>query len=400
MADEGVIMSAKTVSVAAPPLRVALFAGNYNYVVDGPVKALNTLVAHLLKRGHKVLVFAPTIPNPPYQATGDVVSIPSVPLPGRRSEYRLGLGLFGEARRRLEAFRPDLIHVAAPDVTGYMALKYAEKRGVTLVGSFHTRFDTYPRYYGAAWAEGYVTAYLRNFYGRCRHVYAPSLSMVEELERDRIGSDVRLWGRGVDKTLYHPGRRDLSWRRANGFADDDIVTLFVGRIVLEKGIDLFAEAVRAAAARNPKIKALVVGEGPERPAFAERFTNAVFTGYQSGEDLARCYASADIFLNPSVTETFGNVTLEAMASGLPSICAAASGSRSLVEDGVSGYLTPPERGAAGFAEALFKLADEAEMRRDFAAAAIARAYGFDWDHVLDGLIDNYRQAISAAAAHH
>ncbi|MBY0423740.1 MAG: glycosyltransferase, partial [Parvularculaceae bacterium] len=228
-------------------LRIALFAGNYNYVVDGPVKALNTLVAHLLKRGHEVLIFAPTVPNPPYPATGELISIPSLALPGNRGEYRLGLGLFGAARRRLDAFRPDLIHIAAPDLTGFMALKYAEKRGVTPVASFHTRFDTYPRYYGAPWAEKYVTAYMRNFYSRCRHVYAPSQSMMDELRRDGIGEDVRLWARGVDKAIYNPARRELAWRRELGFADDDVVVAFVGRVVLEKGIGVFADAVLKAA---------------------------------------------------------------------------------------------------------------------------------------------------------
>jgi glycosyltransferase involved in cell wall biosynthesis len=379
------------------PLRVALFSGNYNYVVDGPVKALNTLVGHLLKRGHEVLVFAPTIANPPFKAVGELVSVPSFALPGSRSEYRIGLGLYGERKRRLDAFKPDLIHIAAPDLTGLAALKYAEARCVAPVASFHTRFDTYPRYYGAAWAEKYVTGYMRNFYARCRHVYAPSLSMVDELRRDRIGKDIRLWARGVDKALYNPSRRDLPWRRAQGFSDDDVVIVFVGRVVLEKGIDVFADAVQAASARNPRIKALIVGEGPERARFTTMLPKAVFTGYQGGADLARCYASADVFFNPSITETFGNVTLEAMASALPSVCAAASGSRSLVEDGVNGLLSPPEAGAAGYADKLCALAADAALRRRMAAAALARAQDFDWETLLDRLILDYREAIASSA---
>ena len=377
-----------------PPLRVALFSGNYNYVVDGPVKALNTLVGHLLKRGHQALVFAPTIADPPFKAVGELVPVPSLALPGSRSEYRLGLGLFGERKRRLDAFRPDLIHIAAPDITGFAALNYAETHGVAPVASFHTRFDTYPRYYGAAWAEKYVTGYLRNFYGRCRHVYAPSPSMVDELRRDGIGKDIRLWARGVDKALYNPQRRDASWRRAQGFADDDVVVVFVGRVVLEKGIGVFAEAVEAAAARNPKIRALVVGEGPERARFTAMLPNAVFTGFQGGADLARAYASADMFFNPSVTETFGNVTLEAMASGLPSVCAAASGSRSLVEDGVNGLLSPPADGAEGYAARLLALAADPALRLRMAGAALEKAQGFDWEALLDRLIADYREAIA------
>ncbi|MBB5517698.1 glycosyltransferase family 4 protein [Amphiplicatus metriothermophilus] len=376
-----------------PPLRVALFSGNYNYVMDGPVRALNMLVGHLLERGHQALVFAPTVRAPAFAHVGELVSIPSIALPGSRREYRLGLGLWGAARKRLKAFAPDIIHIAAPDLTGYMALRYAEKNGVTPVASFHTRFDTYPRYYGARWAEQYLTRYMRNFYGRCRHVYAPSPSMAEELARDGIGRDIRLWTRGVDHGLFNPNRRDMAWRRAQGVDDEAVLVAFVGRVVLEKGIDVFADAVLAAQKRNPSVKALVVGDGPERARFQTRLPDAAFAGYLDGEALARAYASADIFFNPSVTETFGNVTLEAMASGLPAVCAAASGSVSLVADGECGFLCPPEAGAEGYAERLLALADDPEKRRSFARRALERARAYSWPAVLDGLIAHYRDAV-------
>ncbi|HOP19675.1 MAG TPA: glycosyltransferase, partial [Amphiplicatus sp.] len=231
---------------AADKLRVALFSGNYNYVMDGPVRALNMLVAHLEKRGHEVLVFAPTVKEPAFQHSGTLISIPSVAIPGKRSEYRLGLGLRGGPLKQLEAFNPDLIHIAAPDITGFQALKFAERKGIPAVASFHTRFDTYPRYYGARWLEKHLTNYMRDFYGRCRHVYAPSQSMADELARDGIGKDIRLWTRGVEGDLFSPARRDLAWRREKGLADDDVVIAFVGRVVLEKGIDVFADAVSRA----------------------------------------------------------------------------------------------------------------------------------------------------------
>ena len=383
---------------AAQRLRVALFSGNYNYVMDGPVRALNMLVAHLEARGHEVLVFAPTTDAPAFEHSGTLVSVPSVALPGKRSEYRLGLGLHGALRRQLDAFAPNLVHIAAPDYTGFMALKYAEKNAITPVASFHTRFDTYPRYYGAAWLEKHVTAYMRNFYGRCEHVYAPSHSMADELRADGFGSDIRLWTRGVDGGLFNPAKRDMAWRRSIGFADDDVVIVFVGRVVLEKGIDVFADAVLRAGEQNPKVRALVVGEGPERKRFEEKLPSGVFVGYQQGEGLARAYASADVFFNPSITETFGNVTLEAMSCGLPSVCASASGSLSLVEDGATGFLSPPADGAAGYAAKLLDLAADAGRRQAFGAAARARAEDFSWPAILDDLIENYRQAIAVRAA--
>lgn len=373
-------------------LRVALFSGNYNYVMDGPVRALNMLVAFLERAGHNVLVFAPTSKKPAFEHSGTLVSVPSFALPGRRSEYRAGLGLRGKARRALEVFKPDLIHIAAPDYTGYRALKYAQKHAIPVVASFHTRFDTYPRYYGMRWLEGYLTQYLRHFYNRCEHVYAPSQSMAEELKRDCIGRDIRLWTRGVDGKLFHPSRRDLDWRRANGFDDDDVVVAFVGRLVLEKGIDIFVEAFKKARDTTPRLKALIVGDGPERETFAKLLPEGVFAGYLQGEDLARAYASADMFFNPSITETFGNVTLEAMASGLPSIGAAAAGSRSLIEDGVTGFLAEPAM--ESFAEKVAGLGADAELRGRMGATARERSEQYCWDAVLAELVSHYQEAVA------
>jgi glycosyltransferase involved in cell wall biosynthesis len=380
------------------PMRVALFSGNYNYIVDGASKALNRFVAYLENQGHEVLVFAPTARVPAFQHSGTLISVPSVPLPGNRKEFRLALGLPAAVRRKLDAFRPDIVHLSAPDWLGHEALNYARSKGVPAVASFHTRFDTYPRFYGARWLEPLVTDYLRRFYGRCVHVYAPAQSMVDELKRDGIGRDIRIWARGVDGALFNPKKRDLEWRRGLGFKDDDVVVLFVGRVVLEKSIDVFSNAVIAASTDNPKIRALVVGEGPERKRFMAQLPQGVFTGQLEGEKLARAYASADIFLNPSITETFGNVTLEAMASALPCVCAAASGSLSLVEQGRTGLLVSPEEGVSGYSAALNKLAMDQGLRRVLAAAGRAKAEGFAWPVILEGLTQSYREALASYAS--
>ncbi len=377
----------------AAAVRVAIVSGNYNYVVDGPVKALNRLVGHLEKRGQRAVVFAPTAKKAAFEHSGELFSIPSIPLPGSRSEYRLGLGLSRAARARLDAFRPTIVHVASPDFLGLSALNYARAKGIPAVASFHTRFDTYPRYYGLPALEKHVTAYLRYFYARCDRVFAPSPSMVEELKRDRIGRDIGLWARGVDHALFDPKRRDLGWRRSLGIADDSVVVAFVGRLVLEKGIDIFAAAVNAAAAKNGKIRALIVGDGPARGHFGAALPGAVFTGYQGGEALARAYASADLFLNPSVTETFGNVTLEAMASGLPAVAAAASGRRSLIANGETGFLVEDAQSARMFADALITLGENSALRARMGEASRRAAYAFDWDVILDGLVADYRDVM-------
>jgi glycosyltransferase involved in cell wall biosynthesis len=386
------------VASSPAPLRVALFSGNYNYVMDGPVRALNKLVAHLEARGHQALIFAPTAKEAALEHAGELISVPSVALPGSRSEYRFGFGLDAAAQRRLSLFAPTIVHVAAPDWLGFTALNYARRRGLPAVASFHTRFDTYPRYYGMAWLEKHVTSYLRYFYGRCERVYAPSQSMVDELTRDGIGRDIRLWARGVDHCQFNPERRDLHWREELGVSGDDILVAFVGRIVREKGIDVFASALKAARAEIPKIRGLIVGDGPDRERFNALLPDDHFIGYQQGEALARAYASADIFFNPSVTETFGNVTLEAMASGLPCVCAAASGSRSLVDDGVTGKLIADAKDARGFADAIQSLAGDQAHRMHMAENARAKSVSFQWDVILDRLITDYQDVVSGHEA--
>jgi glycosyltransferase involved in cell wall biosynthesis len=373
------------------PLRVALVSCNYNYIFDGAAMSQNRLVAHLLARGHEVEIFAATAKAPAFEHAGTVTPVPSVRVPGKRGEYRIGLGLTARNRARLDAFRPDLIHIATPDYTGLTALRYAARRRIPVVASFHTRFDTYPRYYGLAWLEKYVTRYMRWFYRRCVHVYPPVQPMLDELAREGIGNELRLWRRGVDHALFNPERRDMAWRRGLGLADDDVVVAFVGRLVLEKGIDVFADALRKAMAEAPKLRALIVGDGPERARFEARLPEGVFIGHRSGTDLARAYASADIFFNPSISETAGNVTLEAMACALPCLAAGPIG---FVRDGETGLLAGPSATAADFAGKLVQLARDPDLRARLGAAGHARALSeHHWPTILDEVIDHYRDAI-------
>lgn len=375
---------------AAP--RVALFSGNYNYVRDGANQALNRLVDFLGRQQIAVRVYSPTGKTPAFAHAGQLVSVPSIAIP-RRKEYRLALGLPENIKRDIAHFRPNIIHLSAPDALGYAALQFAQRLGIPAVASVHTRFETYLGYYGLQWLEPYALKYLRRFYGQCAQIYAPAESMAQVLRAQGMSHDIRLWGRGVDGLLFNPGRRDAAWRQTLGFAESDVVVAFVGRLVLEKGLGVFADAVDAAAARNSNVKVLVVGEGPEAGWFKARLPTARFTGFLSGEALARAYASADVFFNPSTTETFGNVTLEAMACGIPAICANATGSTSLVAHGETGFLaaenTPHE-----FADYLGGLAMNADLRRAMGTAARHRSENYDWDQILSGVLANYREVLA------
>jgi len=383
------------------PKRVALFSGNYNYVMDGPVRALNKLVGFLEAQGIDVRVFAPTVKQPAFQHTGTLVSVPSFAIPGR-GEYRIGLPLTPALRAYLRDFKPDLVHLAAPDVLGVSALRWARKHGVPAVSSFHTRFDTYVRYYGLAWLEAFLQDHMRGFYARVEHVYAPSQSMIDVLRSEGMGRDIRTWTRGVDTDVFTPMHRDLAWRRSLGIADHEVVMLFVGRLVLEKGLGFYADIFDALKAKGLPIRGIVVGAGPERENFEQRLPDAVFLGFQNGKDLGRAYASSDIFFNASVTETFGNVTLEAMASGIPSVCADATGSRTLVADGQSGYLIPltaaGEADFDGYLTRMTELVSNAALRQQFGLKALERSKPYSWDSVLAELVSHYADALAGYRA--
>ena len=368
-------------------LRIALFSGNYNYVRDGANQALNRLVGFLESRGAAVRVYSPTTDTPAFEPQGTLVSIPSVAIPGR-GEYRVGLGLPRAIRADLAQFSPNIVHIASPDIIGHRAVSWARRRRLPAVASVHTRFETYFRYYRMSWLQVAVEALLRRLYNRCVEIYAPSDSMAAVLTDQRMSRHVHIWSRGIDRGQFNPERRDPEWRRAQGIADGDVVVLFVARLVLEKGLDTLAAVLASLDRRGVAYKALVVGDGPARGWLEEHAPQAIFAGFQRGTELARAYASADVMFNPSSTETFGNVTLEAMASGLPVVAARATGSLSLVEDGVNGILTTPDDVEAS-ASALARYIEDPAARAAAGAAGLARSLRYDWDAINGALLDRY-----------
>jgi len=374
-------------------LRIALFSGNYAMVVDGANKALNRLVGFLLRQGAKVRVYSPTIPDPPVRHEGDLVSLPSFAIPGR-SEYRVPTWLGNRVRADLAAFNPDLVHISSPDFAAREAAKWARNRELPVVASVHTRFETYPRYYKLGFMEPAVEAWLRKLYRRCDALITPSPSMIETLRKQGMNDDIGLWSRGVDHTMFNPGRRDMAWRRSLGFTDTDVVIGFLGRLVLEKGLGVFADTVAVLRERGIGHKVLVIGEGPARTTFEEKMPEACFVGFQGGTDLPRAVASMDVLLNPSVTETFGNVTLEAMACAVPVVAADATGAASLVEDGVNGFLVEPIDIDA-YADRLARYIADPELRRAHGQAGHTRAQAFEWDAINRAVAKTYLRVLKA-----
>ena len=368
-------------------LRIALFSGNYNYVRDGANQALNRLVGWLLEKGAAVRVYSPTTETPAFEPAGDLVSVPSIPFPGR-GEYRIPLMISPSIKQDLDAFAPNIVQISSPDIVGHSAVRWARKHRIPVLASVHTRFETYPRYYNMAFLEPPLEAMLRRLYRRCDAIVAPSDSMAQVLREQRMSYDVGIWSRGVDRDIFDSSKRDMPWRREYGLADDIPVIGFTGRLVMEKGLDVFSDSIDRLLRRKVQHRVLIVGDGPAREWFEDRLPSAVFAGFQTGADLGRAVASMDIFFNPSITETFGNVTLEAMACGVPVVAARATGSQSLVDHGVTGRLIRP--GAShDFADALQSYCENPGLRTENGAAGSTRAEKYSWDRINGDLAETY-----------
>jgi phosphatidylinositol alpha 1,6-mannosyltransferase len=373
-------------------LRIALFTSNYNYIRDGVAITLNRLVAYLEKHGIAVIIFAPTVPAPAMEPNGELVTARSIPIPFR-SEYRMALGLSGSAREKLINFKPNLFLLAAPDGLSRQALKLAERWNIPAVASYHTRYDSYLDFYGLGLFKKLGQAYMRRFYHRCKMVYPPSESMAATLRSEGIAENLEVWGRGVDSEMFNPAHRSQTWRSSLGIAETDVVVCFVSRLVKEKNTDLLIRIFRGLDQKNVAFRALIVGNGPEESKLRSVLPQAIFTGFLQGKDLATAYASSDLFLFPSDSETFGNVTLEAMASGLPTVCADATGSRSLVIDQVTGYLQNT-KSEVGFVEQVGNLVQNQTLRVKMSKAARTRALEFNWDAILAKLVTSFSRIIN------
>jgi glycosyltransferase involved in cell wall biosynthesis len=377
---------------ALQPMRIALFSGNYNYVREGANQALNRLVRYLERSGHQVRVYSPVTDAPAFEPAGTLIAVPSVTLPVR-NEFQLALGLPRAIRRDIASFAPDLVHVSTPDILCTRAQTFAIRMGLPVVASLHTLFETYPAYYGFGWIRPAIEMHLRRFYRRSDMVLVPTPGLAEEMMTTRGDDRVRVWSRGIDRDQFNSTRRDPAWRREQGWADDDIVILFLGRLVAEKGVGHYVATVKRLQGAGHRVRALVVGAGPAAPAF-EPVAGAVLTGHLEGIDLARAVASADIMLTPSTTETFGNVVLEAMASGLAIVSADAPSARALLRDGVTGLLCPAAN-ADGYVAAVTALLTSSTRRYDLGMAARAASESYSWDSASRSVEQAYVDTLAA-----
>jgi glycosyltransferase involved in cell wall biosynthesis len=381
------------------PRRIALFTGNYVDVVDGVAKSTRRLASHLRDRGDDVRVFCPVGPDPAFVPGPEVFALPTVPLLGFGQDgYRYAFRLGSRTREALLRFDPDIIHVASPDRAAAQAIDWGRRRGVPVVGSFHTNFASYFRFLrGWGWLQPIAWRFVTRFYGRLDEFYVPTESMLEELRAHGLRTPAKIWSRGVDTERFSPNHRSRAWRRSMGVADDEVLVTFIARLYWEKGARRLAETLAALRDRGVPHRAMIVGEGPAESYLREALPNAIFTGFLEGQALSAAYASSDIFFYPSETDTFGNVTLEAMASGLPVVAADAPGTRCVVSDAASRLVSPGEPEA--FVDTLEGLVCDAVTRRRLSRAAHQRAIGFAWTKTLDRMSNHYDDVIRRFPRH-
>jgi glycosyltransferase involved in cell wall biosynthesis len=373
-------------------MRVTIVTETYFPQVNGVSRTLGELVRHLDGCGDIVQVIHPDY-GPPHEADPRAHVVRSIVLPFYK-DVHLPLPPFGSVHRAIASFAPDVVHIASEATLGLSVLRYALRRRLNIVSSFHTNFDQYTGHYGVGWARWLIWRYLRWFHNRTRETYVPSEATIGELERMGFERLV-LWKRGVDRTLFRPDRPGrLEVRRELGWSPEETVISYVSRIAAEKNVDYLADALAIVASRRPEVRVLMVGDGPMRTALEARIGSfARFVGYRKGEDLADHYAASDLFAFASLTETFGNVVLEAMASGLPVGALRAGGVGDTVQPGTTGILVEPSDPPGRMADALLSLIDRPDERRRMAEAARRYALSQSWDAIMGGLRDRYQGLI-------
>jgi glycosyltransferase involved in cell wall biosynthesis len=372
-------------------MKVAYFTESLLPHVDGVSLTLAQLFGTLEARGVDFRIFSPFKPGPEVSWSGRVQEIPYIRFPLYK-DYRLASPIGHRATQRLDEYQPDLIHVVSPTPINVRAEKYGRRRGVPVVSSFHTHFVSYFRFYGFGGLEPLGWKMMRRFYGRCETVYAPSHSIIRELASHGI-RNTELWSRGIDLRRFSPAFRDPALRRMAGAASDDTpILLLVSRLVKEKDLADLVAMERILRERGSGHRLVLVGDGPMREQLQAELPDATFPGHQGGEALARWFASGDVFVFPSTTETFGNVVLEAQASGLPAVVVDRGGPPDLVEHGQTGFVARAND-PADLADHVQRLLCDAGERRRMGALARAAASERDWQAINGRLIDSYARVI-------
>ena len=362
-------------------LRIAIVTETFPPEVNGVAMTLGRIVGGLLHRGHSVQLIRPRQASDSGTSTLDGVDevlCRGIPIPNYK-DLRLGLPMKSRLTKIWQGRRPDIVHVVTEGPLGWSAVAAARKLMLPITSSFHTNFHSYSQHYGLGLLKSPIESYLRKLHNRTRATMVPTKALMHELQ-DRGFKNVKLLSRGVATDLFSPAKRSQSLRESWGASPDDVVVLFVSRLAMEKNVGLAISAFRAIKLRLPSAKLVFVGDGPMRKQLEEACPEAIFAGVRIDEDLAAHYASGDVFLFPSLTETFGNVVPEALASGLAVLSYDKAGARELIITGQNGVLVPAGE-ELGFIKAAVDLATNMNKVQKVRQAAAASVAHLGWDAI-------------------
>jgi glycosyltransferase involved in cell wall biosynthesis len=381
---------------APRPHRIAVVTETYPPEVNGVARTIGVMVEGLRERGHSIQLIRPRQGkrDTPESRDGlETLLKPGVPLP-RYQELRMGLPAKRSLLRAWRARRPDIVQIVTEGPLGASGLAAAKTLGIPIVSEFHTNFHSYSKHYGLGLFTDLVAGHLRRLHNRADCTLVPTAEMKQQLAAAGY-QRLAVVGRGIDLEQFNAARRNSALRATWDAAEQDLVALYVGRLAPEKNLRLFVEAAQAMQAVTPRLRVIVVGDGPEGNALRASRREFVFAGMRNGAALAEHYASADVFLFPSLTETFGNVTTEAMASRLAIVAYDYAAARQYIRHRVNGLLAPfgvP----AGFIDAAQDVAADPRLRERIRDAALQTATQLTWPRVLDELERVFAEVIGRA----
>lgn len=376
----------------APSLHVALISETFPPEINGVANTLGRLVDGLRGRGHRVQLIRPRQEVDQQAASeSDLLLTRGWPLPGYPG-LQWGQSSLHKLLRRWKRQRPDVLYIATEGPLGLSALRAARRLAIPVVSGFHTNFQQYTGHYGFGLLTRAMTNYLRWFHNRTQLTLVPSIGQQVELQR-RDFERLALLARGVDSQLFHPRRRREALRESWGLGADDLAVVHVGRLAAEKNLGLLVKAFHALQRAQPqrRMRLILVGDGPLRSNLQAQLPEALFCGLQRGEALAEHYASGDLFLFPSLSETFGNVVLEALASSLGVVAFDQAAAAQHIHHGHNGMLARPGD-ETGFCEAACELLEDAEVLRRIRLNARRHASHLSWD----GIVAQFEQHLRSA----
>lgn len=384
------------IPAARRTLRVAVVSETYPPEVNGVARTVACMVNGLHARAHDLQVIRPRQPMPaatPSERFEEIL-MRGMPIP-RYPQLRMGLPSKRALVKLWSARRPDIVHIATEGPLGWSALSAATYLKLPVSSDFRTNFHAYTRHYGLGWLHRPMSAYLRKFHNQAHCTMVPTEGLRRELQA--VGFErLEVVARGVDTELFHPGRRSESLRQRWGVRPADLVITCVGRLATEKNLQLLVECHRAIRQVRPDARLLLVGDGPMRPELESMCPDAIFAGQRSAEDLAQHYASSDVFIFPSLTETFGNVTMEAMSSGLPVVAYDYAAAGQFIVNADNGWLAPVGDARSFVAMALAAAQQKNQARGQMAHKARQTALAQGWDPVVDRFEAVLRRLLPAA----